>query len=185
MSTITFILIAIAVLAIAFGIIMYLQKERTRRLQGKFGPEYDRLAKVQGNQKAEQELLNRQKRLEKLHIRPLNPSEIDGFSAEWRKVQTLFVDAPRDAVAKADRLIGEVMSTRGYPVSNFEQATADVSVDHAQVVENYRTAHMIAGRDAAGKATTEDLRQAMVHYRALFDDLLSAKSNQHMHEVTR
>jgi hypothetical protein len=185
MSTTTVILIAIAVLAVVFAVIMYMQKERTRHLQGKFGPEYERLAKIQGNQKAEQELLNRQKRIEKFHIRALNPSEIDRFSTEWRNVQTRFVDSPREAVADADRLIGEVMSNRGYPVSNFEQSAADISVDHPQVVENYRTAHMIAARDAAGKATTEDLRQAMMHYRSLFEDLLSAKSNQHLHEVTR
>jgi len=184
MSTLTIVVIAIAVIAVAFAIIMYMQKERTRRLRGQFGPEYDRLAMNQGNSKAEQELLNRQKRLEKLHIRELNQAEIDRFAEAWRNVQTRFVDAPRDAVAQADRLIGEVMAARGYPMSDFEQRSADISVDHPHVVENYRTAHMIAGRDAAGRANTEDLRQAMVHYRALFEDLLSATSN-HLHEVTR
>jgi len=184
MSTLTVIVIAIAVLAVAFAIIMYMQKERTRRLRGQFGPEYDRLVMNKGNQKAEQELLNRQKRLEKLHVRELNQAEIDRFADAWRGIQTRFVDAPRDAVAQADRLIGEVMSARGYPMSDFDQRAADISVDHPAVVENYRTAHMIAGRDASGRATTEDLRQAMVHYRALFEDLLSARSN-HLHEVTR
>src|SRR5690348_2169648 len=148
MSTLTVIVIAIAVLAVAFAIIMYMQKERTRRLRGQFGPEYDRLVMNEGNQKAEQELLSRQKRLEKLHVRELNQAEIDRFADAWRGIQTRFVDAPRDAVAQADRLIGELMSARGYPMSDFDQRAADISVDHPAVVENYRTAHMIAGRDA-------------------------------------
>jgi hypothetical protein len=184
MSTLTVIILVIALVAIAVGVMMYVQRERTRKLRGQFGPEYDRLATNQGNRKAEQELLNRQKRLEKLHIRELNQGEIDRYANEWRNVQTRFVDSPREAVAEADRLIGEVMETRGYPMADFEQRAADISVDHPHLVENYRTAHFIAGRDRVGKATTEDLRQAMVHYRELFEDILSARSNQ-IHEVIR
>lgn len=185
MSTLTVILIAVAVLAIGFAVVMYVERERTRRLRGKFGPEYDRLAKDQGNRRAEQELLGRQKRLEKFHIRELNQAEIDRFSASWRSIQNQFVDAPGQAVSQADRLIWEVMETRGYSMEDFEQRAADISVDHPHVVENYRAAHDIAVRDAAGKANTEDLRQAMVHYRALFEDLLSNKVEHHIHEVTR
>jgi len=185
MSTLSIVVIAIAVVAVALAVILYVQKERTRKLRGQFGPEYDRLVTNQGNRKAEQELLNRQKRLDKLHVRELSQVEIDRFAEAWRDVQTQFVDTPRDAVAHADDLIRDVMSTRGYPMGEFEQRAADISVDHPHVVENYRTAHFIAGRDASGKATTEDLRQAMMHYRALFDDLLSARSNQNLHEVTR
>lgn len=186
MNPLTLILIVIAIVAVAFGVFMYMQKERTRRLRGHFGPEYDRLVQDRGNQrKAEDELLQRQKRIEKFHIRELNQAEIDRFSAEWRGVQTQFVDTPKQAVAKADTLVREVMTARGYPMSNFEQRAADLSVDHPQVIENYRAAREIAARDAAGQASTEDLRQAMVHYRALFEDLLSAAAVNHKEEVRR
>jgi hypothetical protein len=185
MNTLDVILIIIAVLAIAFAVLMYLQNERTKRLRGQFGPEYDRLVRDRGNnRKAEAELLNRQKRLQRLHIRELNQAEIDRFSNSWRAIQTQFVDMPREAVAQADRLICDVMSTRGYPMIDFEQCAEDVSVDHPHVVENYRRAHDIAVRDSKGQANTEDLRQAMVHYRALFEDLLTTRSDQ-FHEVTR
>jgi hypothetical protein len=177
MSTVVWILIVIAVVAVAFGIFMYVQKERTRRLRGKFGPEYDRLVHDSGNpRKAEDELVKRQKRMEKMHIRELNHDEIVRFSDSWRNVQAQFVDTPGEAVGEADRLVREVMTTRGYPMSDFEQRAADISVDHPHVVEHYRAAHDIALRDAAGQSNTEDLRQAMVHYRALFEDLLNSKS---------
>jgi hypothetical protein len=185
MSTLTLILIAVAVLAVAFGVIMFMQKRRTERLKGKFGPEYERLAFEQGGRKAEKELVDRQKRIERFHIRELNRAEIDRFSESWRTVQSRFVDAPREAVAEADRLIREVMSAEGYPMGDFDQRAADISVEHPRVVENYRAARDIAVRDASGKANTEDLRQAMVHYRALFEDLLTGKYDQQLHEVTR
>ena len=186
MSTLTIILVVIAVIAVAFGVVMFIQKERTKRLRGQFGPEYDRLVHDRGNpRKAEEELIKRQKRLEKLHIRELNRAEIDRFTDAWRSVQAQFVDNPRQAVAEADRLVRDVMTARGYPMSDFEQRAADVSVDHPRVVENYRAAHNIAARDAAGKANTEDLRQAMVHYRALFEDLLSTTTVQQAEEVKR
>lgn len=184
MSTLTVILIVVAVLAIGFAVIMFVQMQRTRRLRGRFGPEYDRLVRDEGNRRAEQELLDRQKRLEKLHIRELNQAEIDRFSQSWKSIQNQFVDAPGQAVSQADGLIRDVMETRGYPMTDFEQRSADISVDHPHVVENYRVAHEIAARDAAGKATTEELRQAMVHYRALFEDLLGNRV-EHIHEVTR
>lgn len=186
MSPVIWVLIVIAVVVVVFGVFMYVQKERTRRLRTKFGPEYDRLVHDRGNpRKAEDELLRRQERMEKMHIRELSHDEILRFSDSWRNVQAQFVDAPRDAAAEADRLVREVMTTRGYPMSDFEQRAADISVDHPRVVEHYRAAHDLALRDAAGGANTEDLRQAMVHYRALFEDLLSATRDQQVEEVKR
>jgi hypothetical protein len=187
MSTLTIVLIAIAILIVAFGVLYFVQKERTRRLRGTFGPEYDRALKDHGGSqyKAEHELLQRQKRHEKLHVRELMREEIARYSDAWREVQTYFVDAPRQAVAQADQLVRDVMSARGYPITDFEHRAEDISVDHPRVVENYRAAHRIAERDAAGQTDTEDLRQAMVHYRALFEDLLGIRTEFHTHEVTR
>ncbi len=186
MTTLNIVLIAIAAIAVAFGVIMFVQYQRSKRLRGQFGPEYDRLVSDRGNQrKAEEELVQRQKRIEKFHLRELNAGEVDRFSSAWRKVQAQFVDAPREAVGEADRLVRDVMQTRGYPMSDFAQRAADISVDHPRVVENYRAAHDIAARDAAGRANTEDLRQAMVHYRALFEELLGPAHARHLEEVRR
>jgi hypothetical protein len=186
MSSVIWVLIAIAVVAVVFGVFMYVRKERTRRLRGKFGPEYDRLVHDSGNpRKAEDELLSRQKRMEKMHIRELSHEEIIRFSNSWRNVQAQFVDAPKDAVAEGNHLVREVMTTRGYPMSDFEQRAADISVDHPHVVEHYRAAHDLALRDAAAGANTEDLRQAMVHYHALFEDLLSPARDHQVEETKR
>jgi len=186
MTTLDIVLIAIAIIAVAFGVIMFIQYQRSKRLRGQFGPEYDRLVKDRGDQrKAEEEMLRREKRLEKFHIRELNGGEVERFSESWRRVQARFVDAPREAVGEADRLVRDVMATRGYPMSDFDQRAADISVDHPRVVENYRAAHDIAARDAAGRANTEDLRQAMVHYRALFEELLGPAHARHLEEVKR
>jgi hypothetical protein len=177
MSSVTLILIVVAVLAVAAAVWMYFEKQRTQKLRSKFGPEYDRAIQEQhGNRKrAEMALENREKRVEMLHIRPLAREDRDRFAEAWRKEQARFVDDPRGAVEKADVLVAEVMKARGYPVSDFEQRAADVSVDHPQVVENYRAAHNIAARDKNGQAGTEDLRKAMVHYRALFEHLLEQR----------
>jgi hypothetical protein len=172
-STLTIILIAAVVVLAIVAVFLIVQKERSKRLRSHFGPEYDRLVRDSGSQRrAEDELSHRQKRIEKLHIRELNRGEVDRYAASWKSVQTQFVDAPRDAVAQADRLVQDVMVARGYPMGDFEQRAADISVDHPHVVRNYRAAHDIAMRDQAGQAGTEDLRQAMVHYRSLFEDLL-------------
>lgn len=185
MNPLTVTVIVIAALVIVAAAIIYIRKKRTRRLRNQFGPEYDRLVKTQGNpQRAEEELLGREKRIRKFNIRDLNSHEVERFSAAWRDVQAQFVDAPKQAVAQADRLIHDVMNTRGYPMSDFERSAADISLDHPRVVQNYRAAHDLAERDAAGKATTEDLRQAMVHYRALFEDLLGTH-NRVPEEVKR
>ena len=114
----------------------------------------------------------RTERVESFHLRPLAPGDRARFVDSWRRVQARFVDGPAGAVAEADQLLGDVMSTRGYPVSDFEQRAADISVDHPLVLENYRTAHEIALRQTKGQASTEDLRQAMIHYRSLFEELV-------------
>src|SRR5919199_791216 len=174
MSTVTVMVIVLAVVVMAL-MFLYLQKQRTKRLRAKFGPEYDRLVNQYGSpQKAEADLALREKRVEKLPLRELDPHEAERFAHAWRTEQARFVDSPRQTVAKADQLVGELMQAIGYPVGDFEQRAADISVDHPRVVENYRAAHAIAQRSANDEAGTEDLRQAMVHYRALFEDLLEA-----------
>jgi hypothetical protein len=178
--------VLIAIILIGAIVWITLSRVRSQRLRQRFGPEYERTIRTEGNvRKAEASLEARAKRVAKLHIRPLNSTDAQRFDAAWRAVQARFVDDPREAVTEADRLVGEVMAARGYPVGDFEQRVADVSVDHPDVVMNYRAAREIALQHAAGKATTEDLRQAMVHYRALFRDLLEATKDEireHEHE---
>jgi hypothetical protein len=154
---------------------MVLSRRRSEQLRQRFGPEYERALKAEGNsRRAEKELEARARRVEALHIRPLVPEDAARFDANWRAVQARFVDDPKGAVTEADRLVGEVMAARGYPVGDFEQRVADISVDHPDVVMNYRAAREIAVQHSRGQASTEDLRQAMVHYRSLFRDLLEA-----------
>lgn len=164
----------IVVAAIAAAAWMYMEKQRSRRLHARFGPEYERAVEEHGPRGAVAELEHRQKRVEAFDIRNLTSAERDRFSEAWRVQQTRFVDDPRGAVAEADRLCGDAMRARGYPVTDFEQRAADLSVDHPRVVEHYRSAHAIASKHERGGATTEDLREAMVHYRALFEDLLGS-----------
>ena len=120
-------------------------------------------------------LSERSERVEQLHIRPLSADEHTRYAADWRDVQTNFVDQPERAISQADRLIVAVMQARGYPMGDFDQRAADISVDHPRVVEHYRAAHTIASRTERGDVNTEDMRQAMVHYRALFDELIEAR----------
>jgi hypothetical protein len=141
------------------------------------GPEYDRAVLKHGSErKAEAKLEDREKRVEKLNIRDLDPMEHERFTKQWASVQSRFVDSPRGAVTEADDLISALMKTRGYPVSDFDQRAADISVDHPRVVENYRSAHEVALRVGKDEATTEDLRTAMIHYRSLFDELVQVPS---------
>lgn len=157
---------AIAVIAIVFG----MAQRRRARLREHFGPEYERVAAEQGDTgKADRILAERADRVKKLDIRPLPETARVQLRDRWRQVQARFVDDPRGAVGDADALIGEAMEARGYPVSDFEQRAADVSVEHPRVVSDYRTAHDIARKPEVG---TEDLRRAMVHYRSLFDALV-------------
>jgi hypothetical protein len=173
--TLIVIIIVVALVVVAVGVWMYLQKRRTEQVRERFGPEYDRAVTEHGDQRgAQAELEARQKRVEQLDIRSLSPSDRERFAAAWRATQAHFVDDPSAAIGEADRLVTDVMKARGYPIGDFEQRAADVSVDHPRVVENYRAARDTALRNERGQASTEDLRQAMVHYRALFEDLLES-----------
>lgn len=164
------IIAGIALIAVALIII---GQRRTRDLSDKFGPEYDRtLQSMRDRGKAESDLLRRSERVEKMAIRPLAPADRERFEQSWKEDQARFVDDPRAAVKEADRLVADLMQVRGYPVGDFDQQAADLSVAHPHVIDKYRTAHDIAQRDERGEANTEDLRNAMVHYRALFTDLL-------------
>ena len=162
---------AIIIAAVAIGWIIA-RRRRTTALQSRFGPEYDRALREKGDA-AEAELLQRQKRVEKFSIRELSAAERERFITDWRVVQSRFVDDPKGAVRDADELVTRLMQTRGYPMTDFEQRAADISVDHPRVVDNYRAAHEIAIRHQSGQATTEDLRNAIIYYRSLFDELLS------------
>ena len=149
------------------------RRSKTAGLRQKFGPEYDRAVLTHGSErKAEAKLADRKERVEKLNLRDLDRVESERFSKQWESVQSRFVDSPKGAVAEADDLVSSVMKARGYPVSDFDQRSADVSVDHPRVVENYRSAHAIALRVGSDQATTEDLRTAMIHYRSLFEELV-------------
>lgn len=173
------ILVIALVVAVAAAAWLYTQKRRTEQLRGRFGPEYDRAVEAHDDPRsAEKALEERQERVERLQVRALAPREREQFAERWRSVQAQFVDDPSEATKEADRLVAEVMQTRGYPVGDFDQRASDISVDHPHVVENYRAAHGIALRNERGEAETEDLRQAMVHYRALFDDLLEVEETR-------
>ena len=167
-------LIAVAaILVIALVAWQALRARRTRTLQDRFGPEYDRtIDRADGRRDAEAELEARAKRRDELDIRPLTNASRTRYLDEWQRVQARFVDDPVGAVQESDRVIQAVMRERGYPVDNFDQRAADISVDHPEVVENYREGHRLALSSATGDGTTEELRQAMVHYRGLFDELL-------------
>jgi hypothetical protein len=174
MDTRILIAVIVALLVLAVGAWLFMQKRRTDELRRRFGPEYDRLVREEGDRRrAEAALEQREKRVEQLAIRPLPADERARFAEAWRSDQARFVDDPKGAVVEADRLVADLMMARGYPVGDFEQRAADISVAHPRVVENYRIAHDIAVRERRGEANTEDLRKALVHYRALFDDLLS------------
>ena len=170
------VLVIALVVAIGIGAWMYQRQRRTTALREQFGPEYDRALNTSGDQhRAEQELAARKERVEALDIRPLTATDREHFSAAWTQTQSRFVDDPARAIEEADGLIREVMSARGYPMGGFEARAADLSVEHPEVVSNYRAAHRIAVASGRGEATTEQLRQAMVHYRALFTDLLETR----------
>jgi len=162
----------LVLIGVVVGLVFY-SRSRSKRLQEHFGPEYDRAVQETGSQKqAEAELEQRRKHVEALNIRPLTQVEHDRYLADWKEVQAKFVDDPARAIKDADRLIIEVMLVRNYPVANFEERAADISVNHPVVVSNYRAAHEIALKNEQQTADTEELRQAMVHYRSLFNELL-------------
>jgi hypothetical protein len=166
------VLLAAALVALAYFV---MEQRRRAHLQERFGPEYERTLDDTGSRRqAERELAGREHRRQKLNITPLDAMRREAFAASWRKTQERFVDAPREAVAEADALVRDVMTERGYPMGDFDRQSADLSVDHPDVVGHYRAAHDIRTKDAEERgATTEELRSAMVHYRALFESLLA------------
>ncbi len=174
MNTAAIVIIAVIIIvAVAALGWRYSRRRRTQHLRERFGPEYDRVVREEGNaRRAEGVLEWRTKKREKLRIVPLSGPVRADFANRWTRVQSRFVDDPKGAVADADQLVTEVMHARGYPMSDFDHQAELISVDHPTVVQNYRAAHDIALRHSRGQASTEDLRKAMVHYRSLFDELL-------------
>ena len=175
MPTWAWVLIAVAiVLVVATAVWQWSVRRRTEHLRGQFGSEYDRaIESADGRREAEAELAAREKRHEHFRLQPLSESARDRYIESWQGVQAQFVDEPRTAVSSADNLIQSVMRDRGYPVEDFDQRASDLSVDHAEVVEHYREGHRLTERTARGDESTEDLRLAMQHYRALFDELVN------------
>jgi hypothetical protein len=176
----TFWIVLAGILAISLLVAAVLvssgKKKQSLRLQQRFGPEYGRAVDELGSRgKAESELKAREERVEKLNIIVLTPSEAARFSQAWSALQGRFIDNPKGVVVQADQLIRELMIKRGYPMGDFERRAADISVDHPAMVDTYRAAQAIAIRDQSGQANTEELRKAVVHYRALFDELLEVK----------
>src|SRR5579884_39518 len=172
-STVYYIIAAIVIIAIIVVAIIFSGRARSRRLQRRFGPEYDRAVQTSGDRAAaERDVAQRGARVRRFHIEERPAGARERYTEEWRTVQTRFVDQPKAAVVEADKLVTSVMRDRGYPMEDFNQRVADISPDHPTVVQNYRAAHDIAARSDRGEASTEELRQAMVHYRTLFSDLL-------------
>jgi hypothetical protein len=177
-NTQTWLVLAVIVIlaVVALAVYLYQRKRQSRQLEEHFGSEYGRVVTELGNRsKAEAELKRRQQRVEGLRIVPLAPGEAARFGKAWNSLQAEFVDNPQGAVAQADELVRELMLKRGYPMGDFERRAADISVDHPAVVSNYRAAQDIRARNLRGEADTEELRKAVVHYRALFDDLLEVR----------
>jgi FtsZ-interacting cell division protein ZipA len=168
--------VAVLVLIVLGAWLIDKKKKQSRRLKERFGSEYGRSVDDLGSRaKAESELKAREKRVEQLNIIPLEPSEAGRFSQIWKDLQGRFVDNPKSAVVQADQLVRELMLKRGYPMGDFERRAADISVDHPEVVAHYRAAQAIATRSERGEADTEELRKAVVHYRALFEELLEVR----------
>jgi len=177
-DTQTWIIIAAVVVLglVALGAAFFYQKRQSHKLKERFGPEYGRTVnELGGRTKGESELKAREKRVERLEILPLAPPEAARFSEAWQALQGRFVDNPKGVVVQAEQLVRELMEKRGYPMGDFERRAGDISVDHPDVVANYRAAQAIAVRDQRGSADTEELRKAVVHYRALFDELLEVR----------
>ena len=169
----------LVILVIVVAVALYVRKRKntTADLRDRFGPEYERAVQTHGSARiAEAKLVDREKRVEKLNIRDLDPTERERFSGQWQSVQSRFIDYPKGAVTEADELVSSLMQTRGYPVADFDQRAADISVDHPLVVDHYRAAREIALRLRKGEASTEDLRSAMIHYRSLFEELVQVQT---------
>ena len=166
--------VAVLLIIVLVAIVMS-RKKRSEHLRQQFGPEYDKVLQQHGDARhAEAVLADREKRVDKFTIRTLSQTDRDRFLADWANVQRRFVDDPAFAVNEADALVTQVMAARGYPMADFEQRAADISVNYPRVVQNYRSARLIVVRHGQGQASTEELRQAMVHYRSLFEELMDA-----------
>jgi hypothetical protein len=162
--------------AIALGALLLLSRRRSEHLRTRFGPEYERTVRESGDKRlAERDLERREKRVQQLHLHPLSPRHRDEYMDAWRKDQARFVDDPRGAVEDADRLVQEVMQRRGYPAAEFDRRVEDISVGHPHLVQSYRAAWEVAQKNRRGEATTEELRKALVYYRALFEELLEGQ----------
>src|SRR5689334_18524275 len=179
-NTTHLVLVAVIFLIIGGLVAMAVMRaQRTSRLKERFGPEYERALNEMGDKRqAENELDARLAHVNTLQIRPLTAEEVNRFALEWQKTQTEFVDEPLTALQKADRLIREVMKTKGYPVEDFEQRAADISVDYPELVTDYRGLHLIAVKEAKDEVSTEEMRQAMVHARALFENLIKQEPTE-------
>lgn len=180
MATWVWIVIAVVAAIVLLGVIWSAQRaKRTRSLQETFGREYDRTVEQAGGKRdAERDLRARQRQHDELDIRPLSPESRDRYVQRWQSTQTRFVDDPTGAVAEADTLVQEVMNERGYPTKDFDRRVADISVEHPDLVEKYRTAHGIAEASERNEASTEDLRHSVRHYRALFSELLEVNGDR-------
>jgi hypothetical protein len=188
MDNVTWVVVIVLVALVLLGVVLWLamMRRRSEQLREVYGPEYDRTVEESEDRRAaESELVERQKRVEEFDIQPLDPAERTRFASRWIAVQSRFVDDPKSALGEADELVTEVMSERGYPMDDFDQRAADVSVSHPRVVEDYRAAHGISERVGSNDATTEDMRQALVHYRALFSELLDEGETSDVKEETR
>ncbi len=173
-NTLTLIGFCLIAVVVAIGLALFMRRRRSVLLQRRFGPEYERVVDLGGGPgQAEVELHEREKRVAGFSLHGLGLADRQHFRTAWRRGQEEFVDNPERALTHADELLEKVMTARGYPTAEFDQRAADLSVDHAGVVRHYRAAHEIAERHGAGEATTEDLRQAMIHYRVLLDELVS------------
>jgi len=167
--------LVVGVVALVVVALVAMRTLRSRRLRQRFGPEYKRVVRESGSEaRGEERLAKLERRVERFKIRPLSSADRERFVEAWRAIQAKFVDSPEQALIEGDQLVREVMVTRGYPVEDFEQQAADLSVNHPFVVEHYRSTHEIALKHAAGSASTEDLRQGMLHCRKLFEDLSGA-----------
>jgi hypothetical protein len=185
MSTGQVIVLVIVLLVIIVAALFAVRAARRKKLQKTFGPEYDRVVADTGSRTdAEKELLERQKRHAELELRELSPESKARYSAAWEDAQIQFVDNPEQAVATADDLVTDLIAERGYPTGDYDDQLANLSVDHARTLGHYRDAHEISRRSRDGEASTEDLRQALVHYRALFADLLGENPVQSTHSST-
>jgi hypothetical protein len=175
----TYLIITVVLVVVIIGAILmpiFARRKRSQRFQNKYGPDYDHTVQTMGNEKkAQTEMDDRQKHVEALNIRPLSDSEREGYLAEWTAIQAKFVDQPGQATIEADHLIMKVMQMRAYPVSDFEQRAADVSINYPALVSNYRAAREIASKNEHHQASTEELRQALIYYRSLFDELLKTE----------